>query len=95
MHRATRVRQRYQASTWVTQVRGGNIPAYLGTDQRRHFSIRGGGLIIAESGEVGGKSVYRERVLVREPRRWANVGFRGIQAVPRMTGVGPISDSIG
>lgn len=59
----------YEAGTWVTHVRGGNIPAYLGTDQRRHFSIRGDRLIISESGEVGGKSVQRERVLVRESRR--------------------------
>ena len=59
----------YQASAWVTHVRGGNISAYLGTDQRRHFSIRGDRLIISESGQVGGKTVQRERVLVRQPRR--------------------------
>ena len=59
----------YQASTWVTHVRGGNIPAYLGTDQMRHFSIRGDRLIISESYEVGGKTMHGERVLVRESRR--------------------------
>ena len=59
----------YGASTWVTHVRGGNIPAYLGTDQRRHFSLHGDRLVISENGEVGGKTMRRERVLVREPRR--------------------------
>lgn len=56
----------YQASTWVTHVRGGNIPTYLGTDQRRHFSIRGDHLVISGSYEKGGKTVHAERVLVRE-----------------------------
>jgi hypothetical protein len=59
----------YEASTWVTHVRGGNIPAYLGTDQRRHFSIRDDRLILSGSGEVGGKTVLHERVLVRESPR--------------------------
>jgi lipocalin-like protein len=56
----------YHAGTWVTHVRGGNVPAYLGTDQRRHFSIRGDRLVISESYETHGKAVYAERVLVRE-----------------------------
>ena len=58
----------YKANTWVTHVRGGNIPAYIATDQRRHFSITGDRLVISESDEEGGKIVQRERVLVREPR---------------------------
>jgi hypothetical protein len=50
-------------------VRGGNIPAYLGADQRRRFSIRGDRLIVSESYDEGGKTVRAERVLARESRR--------------------------
>jgi hypothetical protein len=56
----------YQAGTWTTHVRGGNIPAWLGTDQKRHFSIHGGRLTVAGSYERGGKTVQFERVLARE-----------------------------
>jgi len=59
----------YQTSTWITHVRGGNIPAYLGTDQSRHFSVHGDRLVISESYDEGGKAVRAERVLVRESRR--------------------------
>jgi hypothetical protein len=58
----------YQTSTWVTHVRGTNIPAYLGTDQPRHFSIRGDRLVIAENYEEGGKTVHAVRVLTRESK---------------------------
>ena len=59
----------YKTSTWVTHVRGANAPGYLGTDQRRHFSIRGDRLVISESYEANGKTVHVERILVRETRR--------------------------
>ena len=52
---------------WVTLVEGGNIPAYLGTAQRRVFKIEGDRLVIAESYVADGKPVRAERVLVREP----------------------------
>ena len=55
----------YQAGTWTTHVRGGNIPAWLGTDQKRHFSIQGDRLTIAGSYDRDGKSVQFERILVR------------------------------
>jgi hypothetical protein len=56
----------YQASTWTTHVRGGNIPTFLGTDQKRQFSIHGDRLTIAGSYERDGKAVQFERVLARE-----------------------------
>lgn len=59
----------YQANAWITHVRGGNIPTYLGTDQRRHFAIHGDRLTIYESFDYNGKTVHAERVLVRESRR--------------------------
>jgi hypothetical protein len=59
----------YQTDTWVTHVLGGNIPGYLGTDEKRHFSIRGDRLVIAGSYEQGGKITYFKRVLVRESGR--------------------------
>ena len=59
----------YKTSTWVTHVRGANAPGYLGTDQRRHFSIQGDRLVISESYEANGKTVHAERILVRETRR--------------------------
>jgi len=59
----------YQAGTWTTHVRGANVPAYLGTDQKRHFSIQGDRLTIAGSYERDGKTVQFERILVRESAR--------------------------
>lgn len=59
----------YRAGTWVTHVRGGNIPAYLGTDQKRRFSIHGDRLVISESYQVAGKTVRAERVLLRDKGR--------------------------
>jgi hypothetical protein len=56
----------YPAGTWTTHVRGANIPDYLGTDQKRHFSIQGDRLTIAGSYERDGKTVQFERILVRE-----------------------------
>ena len=59
----------YKTSTWVTHVQGANAPGYLGTDQRRHFSIRGDRLVISESYKANGKTANAERVLVRETTR--------------------------
>jgi hypothetical protein len=51
---------------WVTHVLGGNIPAYLGTDQQRSFTIRGDRLVISETYLQDGKPVQAERELVRD-----------------------------
>ncbi len=53
--------QRY----WVTHVRGGNIPGYIGTDQKRTFTIEGDKLVISEKYMSGDVPVTGERVLVR------------------------------
>ncbi len=53
---------------WVTHVSGGNIPHYLGTDQRRSFVIKGDTLVISESYTSAGRTVRAERVLIRAPR---------------------------
>ncbi len=50
---------------WTTHVRGGNIPAYVGTDQRRAFRIDGDRLIVSETYQAEGKTVRAERVLER------------------------------
>jgi len=54
---------------WTTHVLGGNIPHYLGTDQRRSFVIRGDTLLIYETYAAGGRTVHAERVLVRAGNR--------------------------
>ena len=51
---------------WVTHVFGGNIPAYIGTDQKRTFKIVGERLVIAETYISGNTPVTAERVLVRD-----------------------------
>ena len=51
---------------WVTHVLGGNIPAYIGTDQKRSFKIVGGQLVISEAYISGDTPVTAERVLVRD-----------------------------
>lgn len=53
---------------WITHVEGGNIPAYLGTDQPRAFRIVGDRLIISEDYEAEGRRVHAERELVRAGR---------------------------
>lgn len=50
---------------WVTHVLGGNIPAYLGTEQKRSFTIHSDRLIISETYVEDGKRVHGERELVR------------------------------
>ena len=55
----------YKRGIWITHVVGGNIPAYLGTDQPRSFTIARDTLIIAETYMRGTHRVRAERVLVR------------------------------
>jgi len=50
---------------WVTHVLGGNIPAYIGTDQKRTFTIEEDKLVISETYISGDVPVSAERVLVR------------------------------
>jgi Lipocalin-like domain len=56
----------YKRGIWVTHVVGGNIPAYLGTDQPRTFTINGNTLTISETYMAGDKRVRAERVLRRD-----------------------------
>lgn len=51
--------------SWTTHVIGGNIPSYLGTDQRRQFKIEGDTLTISETYVSGGKTYHGKRVLRR------------------------------
>ncbi len=55
-----------RSGIWVTHVQGGNIPAYLNTDQPRHFKVSGDTLVVAETYMSGGTRVNAERVFVRE-----------------------------
>ena len=55
----------YRRGTWITHVVGGNIPAYLGTDQPRSFTIVHDTLTISETYMQGTQRVHAERVLVR------------------------------
>ena len=52
-------------SSWTTHVIGGNIPNYLGTDQRRLFKIEGDVLTISETYVSAGKTYHGKRVLRR------------------------------
>jgi lipocalin-like protein len=56
----------YERGIWVTHVLGGNIPAYLGTDQPRTFTINGNTLIISETYMDGNRRVRAERVRRRD-----------------------------
>ena len=51
---------------WVTHVKGGNVPAYLNTDQPRHFRISRDTLVVSETYLSGSTRVNAERVFVRE-----------------------------
>ena len=51
--------------SWTTRVIGGNIPHYLGTDQRRTFEVRGKLLTISETYSADGKTFHAKRVLRR------------------------------
>lgn len=53
---------------WVTHVLGGNIPAYIGTDQKRIFTIEGNQLVISETYMSGDTPITAERVLTRVDR---------------------------
>lgn len=54
--------------SWTTHVTGGNIPNYLGTDQRRTFMIKGDLLTISETYTADGKTFKAKRVLRRVRR---------------------------
>jgi hypothetical protein len=55
----------YKRGIWITHVVGGNIPAYLGTDQPRSFTIAHDTLTISETYMQGTQRVRAERVLAR------------------------------
>jgi len=54
--------------SWTTHVTGGNIPNYLGTDQRRSFKLDGAVLTISETYTADGQTFHGSRVL-RKVRR--------------------------
>ena len=56
----------YERGRWATHLSGGNIPAYLGTDQSRAFKLNGNTLTISEAYTADGRHVRAERVLRRE-----------------------------
>ena len=56
------------APSWTVHVTGGNIPNYLGTDQRRAFRLSGNILTIFETYTADGRRFHGERVLVRVER---------------------------
>jgi len=58
----------YERGIWVTHVLGGNIPAYLGTDQPRTFTINENTLTISETYMDGNRRVHGERVLRRDTK---------------------------
>jgi Lipocalin-like domain len=64
----------YERGIWVTHVLGGNIPAYLGTDQSRTFRLEGDTLTILESYTAGGQHFRAERVLRRDTGAHRRVG---------------------
>lgn len=52
--------------SWVIHVEGGNIPSFIGSDQRRSFRVEGDRLTLsAEYMDADGRRVSAERVLVR------------------------------
>ena len=51
---------------WVTQVLGGNVVSYIGTEQKRAFTLEGDRLVISATYLADGVEVQAERVLVRE-----------------------------
>lgn len=53
-------------SAWTTHVIGGNIPTYVGTEQKRNFALKDGKLVISETYMADGVQFSAERVLVRD-----------------------------
>ena len=51
---------------WTTHVLGGNIPAYIGTNQKRTFTIEGDRLVISETYISDNTPVTAVRVLIRD-----------------------------
>lgn len=54
--------------TWTTHVVGGNVAAYVGTDQSRSFRIEGDRLVIFAGYEADGRKFRAERILHRARR---------------------------
>ena len=54
--------------SWTTLVTGGNVANYIGTEQRRSFTIDGDRLIISEAYSSRGTQFRAERVLRRVGR---------------------------
>lgn len=52
-------------SSWTTRVLGGNIPTYIGTEQRRSFSLVGDTITISGTYDAGGKTYRTERKLTK------------------------------
>jgi len=52
-----------EGPSWVSTVEGGNIPGYVGTDQRRSFKLDGKVMTITGYGSANGKPVKAVRVL--------------------------------
>ena len=50
---------------WTTKVEGGNIPNYLGREERRAFVIKDRMLTISETYSTDGKTFHAKRVLTR------------------------------
>ena len=57
-----------KGTSWTTHVLGGNVKAYLGTDQTRAFRLEGDALIISSDYQDRGKSIHAERVFRRVAR---------------------------
>ena len=54
-----------EGGAWTIKVEGGNIPTFLGTEQRRRFRISGDHLLVEEIQTASGIRVRAERQLVR------------------------------
>jgi hypothetical protein len=57
-----------KSGTWIARVLSANIPAFLNTDQPRHFKVLGNKLVVSETYTSGGRRIEAEREFVREDR---------------------------
>jgi hypothetical protein len=55
-----------KSSMWIARVLSANTPAWLNTDQPRHFKVVGNKLVVSETYMSGGTRIKAERVFVRE-----------------------------
>ncbi len=62
-------------SDYLIHVLGSNVPTFIGTDQKRHFSLHGDELVIAEVYQEGKQLVHTYRKLVREVPRHGGRGL--------------------